>query len=462
MTSIRLCVLAAIFCLSGCAVWSYEPLVLPEAFKHVETQEIRGVEVSVAIPSAEQANRHFGVDLDERNLQAIWLRIRNSTDFTFWHLRTALDMDIYSADEVARMFASQYRDTSLDGLRQHLRDESLRVRVPAQTETEGFVFVPKVYGGRYVDIRLLQDIYEVAVLREADTAATASDKMPVELEMRFEYTIPLPDGMFDFEGLNEAQQHANQKPAIVTREALRAALEGLSCCSADAAGDGNGDPLNIVIVASGENILHSLARAGWSFTHRITLKSVTTLVGAALSNKPYPVAPVSDLFLFGRKQDFALQRPRANITQRNHMRLWLAPFRYESKSVWVGQISRDIGIKLTSKSTTPTTHIIDPEVDLAREYLLQSLLSGGFVDMFGFVAGATAATPEDPAYNLVGDPYFSDGRRLVVFLSPHPKPYSAVRSLMWERSDGAISEGQSPAAADKTKSLHRADDALPQ
>ena len=82
--------------------------------------------------------------------------------------------------------------------------------------------------------------------------------------------------------------------------------------------------------------------------------------------------------------------------------------------------------------------------------------------MFGFVAGATAATPEDPAYNLVGDPYFSDGRRLVVFLSPHPKPYSAVRSLMWERSDGAISEGQSPAAADKTKSLHRADDALPQ
>jgi len=68
---------------------------------------------------------------------------------------------------------------------------------------------------------------------------------------------------------------------------------------------------------------------------------------------------VSGLYVFGRKQDVALQRARRSISQRNHMRLWLAPFRVEGNSVWVGQVSRDIGVKVTPKSPTLTTHVID-------------------------------------------------------------------------------------------------------
>ena len=57
---------------------------------------------------------------------------------------------------------------------------------------------------------------------------------------------------------------------------------------------------------------------------------------------------------------------------------------------------------------------IDPEVDLTREYLLHSLLDGGLVERFGFVKGSRPATPDDPAFNLTGDPFFSDGLRLVI------------------------------------------------
>lgn len=71
------------------------------------------------------------------------------------------------------------------------------------------------------------------------------------------------------------------------------------------------------------------------------------------------------------------------------MRLWLAPFLHEGRQVWVGQVSRDIGIKLTFKSPSVTTRIIDPEIDLAREYLLHSLLAEGFVVRFGLVTGAS-------------------------------------------------------------------------
>ena len=36
---------------------------------------------------------------------------------------------------------------------------------------------------------------------------------------------------------------------------------------------------------------------------------------------------MSDLYLFGRPQDLALQKARDNIHQRNHLRLWLSPMR---------------------------------------------------------------------------------------------------------------------------------------
>ena len=76
--------------------------------------------------------------------------------------------------------------------------------------------------------------------------------------------------------------------------------------------------------------------------------------------------------MFGRAQDLALQKARDNIHQRNHLRLWLSPMRYHGKQVWVGQISRDIGSRLTIHSPTLTTHKIDPDVDEARTALART------------------------------------------------------------------------------------------
>jgi hypothetical protein len=109
-------------------------------------------------------------------------------------------------------------------------------------------------------------------------------------------------------------------------------------------------------------------------------------------------------------------------------------------------VSRDIGIKVTPESPTLTTHIIDPEVDLTREYLLHSLLDAGLVAGFGFVKGSTYATRDEPAVNLSDDPYFSDGLRLVIALSPHPRPYHEVRSMHWEQSVAPTAETQSESA----------------
>ncbi len=96
----------------------------------------------------------------------------------------------------------------------------------------------------------------------------------------------------------------------------------------------------------------------------------------------YRYSPVSALYVYGRSQDIALQKVRESIHERNHLRLWLAPMRYEGKPVWIGQISRDIGVKWTLKGGVILTHKIDPDVDEARDYVHQNLwYSQGIVNL---------------------------------------------------------------------------------
>ncbi len=83
---------------------------------------------------------------------------------------------------------------------------------------------------------------------------------------------------------------------------------------------------------------------------------------------------MSALHVFGRSQDFALQKARQTINERLHLRLWLTPLRFQGKPVWIGQISRDIGVRFTPKTWNLTTHKIDPDVDDARDYLLDDLM----------------------------------------------------------------------------------------
>ena len=82
------------------------------------------------------------------------------------------------------------------------------------------------------------------------------------------------------------------------------------------------------------------------------------------------------------------------------MRLWQAPVTVNNTPVWVGQISRDIGVRLTTK--TVTTHKIDPEVDDARWYLMQDLFYSQSLLRYAFAKGVGAAHAREPAGELHG------------------------------------------------------------
>ena len=142
---------------------------------------------------------------------------------------------------------------------------------------------------------------------------------------------------------------------------------------------------------------------------------------------------MSPLYVYGRPQDVGLQKARQTVDERNHLRLWLSPMRYHGMPVYIGQISRDIGVKLTTKSPTLTTHEIDPDVDEAREYLLQDLLESQKVAKIGFVEGVGQAGPENPRYNLTDSPYWTDGLRVVFVFSEESTALDEVEFFEWVR-----------------------------
>ena len=127
------------------------------------------------------------------------------------------------------------------------------------------------------------------------------------------------------------------------------------------------------------------------------------------------------------RHDVALQRARSSIHERNHLRIWLTPLRFEGKPVWIGQISRDIGVRFTWR--TITTHKIDPNVDETREFLLEDMAYSQSLAKFGYVGGVGPAPYDQPRGNLTGDPYFTDGRRVVMWISGEQTAISNIEVL---------------------------------
>jgi LssY C-terminus len=430
MTTGVVAILLVVASLAGCATrptfsdaaTALDEEAIPMHLGRVQTQTQDGVTVQLVIPTDEQVAGHFGVPLAQFGIQPIWIRIDNASSASYWILPISIDPNYFTADEAA-LLATDDMDAEDDArVTEIFRQSALPFFLQAGSVHEGYVYASLERGGRFVDLR-----------------ATAQGHGLV----RMRFAVMLPTEGFDYESstLRRLYELVDNFPDL-TLEQARVRIRELPCCTARADGSGEGDPINLALVGSGEDVISALTAGGWTFTEAITVDSVRRMIGAAIADEEFRNAPVSALYLFGRKQDLALQRGRSKIAQRNHMRLWLAPFRCEGQPVWVGQVSRDIGVKATSKSPTLTTHIIDPNVDESREYVLHSLFHHEAVRWFAFVRGVGAAPRDQPRHNLTDDPYFTDGNRLAVGVSRVPVPPPDAVNLGWNESYDPILEGK--------------------
>ena len=227
------------------------------------------------------------------------------------------------------------------------------------------------------------------------------------------FTVEVP-GLFLSHPVEEVPRGTKE----LDETALQHWLEQQPRCAGNSSGTAEGDPLNLVIVGDRASIQECLST--WDGAESLTLRTAWKTAKAFLLESQYRYSPVSPLYLGGRMQDIALQRARLSLNQRLHLRLWASNVRFDGQPLWIGQVSRDIGVRFTPKTWNLTTHQIDPDVDEARNYVLNDLLVGGRVSRLGLLAGVGAAPAQAPRPNLTGDPYFTDGLRAVAVLSRTP------------------------------------------
>ncbi len=158
-------------------------------------------------------------------------------------------------------------------------------------------------------------------------------------------------------------------------------------------GDGlPGDPVNLVLTGTLQQLQAAFSTAGWSGADRLSLASSWGMVRAFVFNSPYPTAPFSTLYLFGRRQDVGFQKAIDNSPRkRHHIRFWALSLAHAESTLgkasfwlntdrppdgarvhWVGAGTKDTGLSLTHL-TFQITHATDADTNNERDYIMTEL-----------------------------------------------------------------------------------------
>jgi hypothetical protein len=216
-----------------------------------------------------------------------------------------------------------------------------------------------------------------------------------------------------------------------------------------------GDPINVGLVGSRENVLCAMNAAGWYPADPITLRSSIEIVGSVLLDRPYLQAPVSHLYYDGRRQDLAFEKPVGkSADRRNHVRFWRVLERgQEGRAVWLGSATFDRGVGI-SHDDAQVTHHIAPDIDAERDLLTDDLKKAHVVQT---VYEVTGIGPTVNGRNGGGDRYYTDGdikiSVLVTGCNEHAAsvavldnpPLVAMKNLAWDTIAKTIISATMPA-----------------
>jgi hypothetical protein len=431
-----------------CAITAYRPDEKFAAFmERAVTQEDPRARVTVAVLAPAESRRLFGVDVGRRGIQPVFLQIENRAATALRLQAVTIDPRYFTPLEAAgvnhfsitrrlsafgalgwlflplllfaplKLLTAWLANGRMDAV---FRRQGFRL-VPIQpgATAAGFVFTTVDLGTKVVHVRLtpLEPLRASIARLLAHAPAAGPGDTPVDLV----FTVPVPGIAADYLDRDFATLRPDHAIEPCTQDDLVPRLEAMPAATANAAGTRAGDPANLVVIGDFETLLGAFA-ARWDESETISLATCWKTVKAFLLGSNYRYSPVSPLHLFGRDQDIALQRTRHSINERLHLRLWLTPLGFEGKPVWVGQVSRDIGVRFTTQAWNLTTHRIDPDVDESRDYVIEDLVAAGRVRAAGYVGGVGACSPTAPRHNLTGDPYFTDGKRAVILVSPNRTP----------------------------------------
>ena len=201
-----------------------------------------------------------------------------------------------------------------------------------------------------------------------------------------------------------------------------------------------GDPLNSALVGTQAEVIRALLAAGWFPADPLSFKSSLEIAEASVLGRPYPKAPVSNLYLFGRKEDLAFEKEDGNSPRhRHHVRFWKSEKHdNQDRPYWLGSAVYDLRVGL-SRETGAVTHVTAPDVDAERNFLFADLEHGGDLIDFYEVDGFHKVLE---GKNGGGDPWRTDGRLFVGVTRPETVPAKNKSAPATASEDSAQQENR--------------------
>jgi hypothetical protein len=365
--------------LSACA--SFQPVPLEElSFRErAETEEQDGLRISASVLSREEARQAFGVNLEKRNIQPVWLEIENRTDKNFWFMLSGLDPNYFSAHEAAYMNHYRFGGQTNKQMDDYFSDVGIDQLIRTGEINSGFAFTNEKIGAKETRVRLYGS-------KDVRT---------------FTFFLSVPGVESEWDRKDLALIAEQVEVETETDEELREALRALPCCTQRSDGSGQGDPLNLVLIGD-VHILKAFITAGWDET--VFEQDLRSFLSAD--------------YLYGRPPDIQFQKSRRRVNSVNLVRLWISPMRYKDKLVVVGTVERNI----------------DPNVDEAVQYVLEDLATAEMVERYGLIDGVGAVSRENPRQDFLRSPYWTDGKRAVLEIARQPVELENIRFFSWDWS----------------------------
>jgi len=376
--------------LAGCATWQAPAEFDDDALRaRADIQTVRGVTLRAAVLSSDDSQKIFAANVNQTNVQPVWIEVENSTKQVLWMLRAGTDPDLFSPLEVAWSFHSLFASETNERLDKHFASLSFQNPISPGTKRSGILFTNPHDMSRLLSIDILGqgEVFPFTLF------------LPVPDDQTAESTTFLA---------NVKQLIAAVTVDVQGTDMFRARLQQLPCCAMIAEGSEVGEPINIIMVGNFANVASALVRRGFRQDVLDFDKS---------------------LWLFGRPADVVVRKKGQAGVPANWLRMWVAPFSYQGKTVFLAQAGRRQGWRL--QEVEQKDMVLHPDVDEARNLLIQDMLYSNGLEKLAFVSGVGTTAAGESRRSPGGASYHTDGLRAVLFLVARPLSLSDLEILDW-------------------------------